>query len=162
VLLRFAGLAVIVLALTACGGGAKKQAAPAPAGTTTTASDLPPGCTVAEVNTIVNDFLARPTLAPAGSFEVYATYETDGRKFIARKPAKALAQLEQRLRLGEKSRVIELRVGKQDFNHARITFQLTRHAPDFRTRGIHTRLVRGGGTIDCAHQKVAAWVTKGP
>jgi hypothetical protein len=144
------------LALAACGGGggAKKAAAPA--------SDLPPGCTVPEVSKIVDDFLARPTLAPAGSFEVYATYESDGRKFVAHKRTVALAHLRQRLRLGEKSRVIELRVGKQDFNHARITFQLTRYAPDFLQRGIHTRLARGGGTIDCAHQAVAAWVTKGP
>jgi hypothetical protein len=101
-------------------------------------------------------------LAPAGTFEVYATYESDGRKFIARTPAKALAQLRARLRLGEKSRLIELRVANQDFNHARITFQLTRYGPDFRKRGIYQRLVKGGGTIDCAHQKVAAWVTKGP
>jgi hypothetical protein len=93
---------------------------------------------------------------------VYATYESDGRKFIAHTPAKALAQLGARLRLGETSRLIELRVAKQDFNHARITFQLTRYAPDFLKRGIHQRLVKGGGTIDCADQKVAAWVTKGP
>jgi hypothetical protein len=155
-LLRIAGIALIVLALAAC-GGAKKQAAP-----TTTASDLPPGCTVAEVSKIVDDFLVRPTLAPPGSFEVYASYESDGRKFLARKPAPALAHIKQRLRLGEKSRVIELRVGKQDFNHVRLTFQLTRRAPDFLERGIHTRLVTGGGTIDCVHQQVAAWVTKGP
>jgi hypothetical protein len=154
VLLRIAVTALVVLALAACGGGAKKQAAPT--------SDLPPGCTVAEVSQIVDDFLAHPSLAPAGSFEVYATYESDGRKFIAHTPAKSLAHVRQRLRLGEQSRVIELRVGKQDFNHARITFQLTRHAPDYVGRGIHQRLVKGGGTIDCAHQKVAAWVTKGP
>jgi hypothetical protein len=153
VLLRIAATAVVVLALTAC-GGSKKQVAPR--------SDLPPGCTVPEVSKVVDDFLAHPTLAPAGSFEVYATYESDGRKFLARKRAKALAHLRQRLRLGEKSRVIELRVAKQDFNHVRITFQLTRHAPDFVQRGIHQRLARGGGTIDCAHQLVAAWVTKGP
>lgn len=73
-----------------------------------------------------------------------------------------LEHIRQRVRLGEKSRVIELRVGKQDFNHVRITFQLTRYAPDFLKRGIHTRLAKGGGTIDCAHQKVAAWVTQGP
>ena len=58
--------------------------------------------------------------------------------------------------------MIELRVGKQDFNHVRITFQLTRYASDFLERGIHTRLAKGGGTIDCAHQKVAGWVTQGP
>jgi hypothetical protein len=152
-LLRVGLGALVVLALTAC-GDSKTQAAPK--------SGLPPGCTVPDVDRVVSDFLARPSLAPQGSFEVYATYESDGRKFLARKPAKALAQLRQRLRLGEKSRVIELRVAKQDFNHVRITFQLTRYAPDFLKRGIHTRLVRGGGTIDCVHQKVAAWVTKGP
>jgi hypothetical protein len=149
--------ALAVLALAACGESSKNQAAaPAPA------SDLPPGCTVAEIDHIIREFLVRPSLAPAGSFEVYATYESDGRKFVARKPARALAQIKQRLRLGEKNRVIELRVGKQDFNRARITVQLTRYAPDFLERGIHTRLAKGGGTIDCAHQTVAAWVTKGP
>jgi hypothetical protein len=153
VLLRIVGAALVVLALAAC-GSAKKPAAPA--------SGLPPGCTVAEVTQIVNTFLARPSLAPTGSFEVYASYESDGRKFVAHTPAKALAHLRQRLREGEKSRVFELRVGKQDFNHVRITFQLTRYSPDFLKRGIHQRLVSGGGTIDCAHQKVAAWVTKGP
>jgi hypothetical protein len=154
VLLRVVVAALVVLALTACGAAKKEAAAPK--------SDLPPGCTVAEVDQVVRDFLARPSVAPAGSFEVYATYESDGRKFLARKPAKALARLRQRLRLGEKSRVIELRVGKQDFNHVRITFQLTRYSPDFLKRGIHQRLVKGGGTIDCVHQKVAAWVTQGP
>ena len=44
----------------------------------------------------------------------------------------------------------------------RITFSITRFAPDFRRRGIHTRLAQGGGTIDCAHGLVAAWVMKGP
>jgi hypothetical protein len=153
VLLRIGVGALVVLALVAC-GGSKKQAVPK--------STLPPGCTVAQVDRVVRDFLTRPSLAPAGTFEVYATYESDGRKFIARTPAKALAQLRARLRLGEKSRLIELRVANQDFNHARITFQLTRYGPDFRKRGIYQRLVKGGGTIDCAHQKVAAWVTKGP
>ena len=152
-LLKGAALALAVVALTAC-GGAKKSAAPK--------SQLPPGCTVPEVEQVVRDFLVHPTLAPPGQFEVYATYESDGRKFLARTRAPALAHLRRRLRLGEQSRLIELRVGKQDFNHARITFQLTRHAPDYVGRGIHLRLVKGGGTIDCAHQQVAAWVTKGP
>ena len=95
-------------------------------------------------------------------FEVYASYESDGRTFIARTRAKALVHLQQRAAIGEASRLIELRVGKQDFNHVRITFQLTRHAPDFAGRSIYQRLVKGGGTVDCAHQKIAAWVTKGP
>jgi hypothetical protein len=151
-LLKIAVASAIVLALAAC--GSKKEAAPK--------SSLPPGCTVAEVDKVVRDFLIHPSLAPPGTFETYATYESDGRKFLARKPATALAHLRQRLRLGEQSRLIELRVAEQDINHTRITFQLTRHAPDFVQRGIHQRLVKGGGTIDCAHQQVAAWVTKGP
>ena len=152
-LLRPALAALCLLVLTACGGSKEKTA---------TTSDLPPGCTVPEIDRIVRDFLTHPTLAPAGSFDVYGSAESDGRKFLARNRAKALAHLRQRQRLGERSRVIELRAAEQDFNHARITFQLTRFGPDFAERGIHQRLVRGAGTIDCAHQKVAAWVSKGP
>lgn len=152
-LLKVASLALVTLALAAC-GGAKQQ----PAST----SPFPPGCTYPEVEQIVRNFLALPTLAPPGTFEVYATYESDGRKFLARTPARALAHIRRRQQLGEQSRLIELRLAPQDFNHVRIAFQLTRHATDFVRRGIHQRLVRGGGTIDCAHQRVAAWVTKGP
>jgi len=152
VLLRAGAAALAVLALVAC--GAQKQAAPK--------SDLPPGCTAAEADRIVRDFLARPTLAPRATFQVYASYESDGRSFVARNRATAIAHLRQRLRLGERSRLISLRIAKQDFNHARITFQLTRYGPDFLRRGIHQRLVKGAGTLDCAHQKVAAWVSKGP
>jgi hypothetical protein len=157
-LLRLALTGLLVLVLAACGGGTKKDAAT----TTAPKDDLPPGCAVTQVDKIVSDFLAKPSLAGPGTFEVYATYESDGRQFVAHSPAKALAHLRRRQRLGERSRVIELRVAPQDFNHVRITFQLTRLAPDFARRGIHTRLLKGGGTIDCVHQKVAAWVTKGP
>ena len=152
-LLRVAAAAACAAALAGCGRSNKE--APASSG-------LPPGCTVSEVDRIVRDFLAHPSLAPPGAFEVYATSESDGRRFLARKPAKALAHLRARQKLGERSRLIELRVAEQDFNHARITFQLTRLGPDFRRRGITGRLVQGAGTIDCAHQKVAAWITKGP
>jgi hypothetical protein len=110
----------------------------------------------------VTAFLAHPTLAPPSFFEIYAAYETDGRTFVSRKRAKALAHLRARQAAGERSRLLSLRVSPQDVNHARITFSLTRFAPDFRARGIHTRLARGGGTIDCAHGLVAAWVMKGP
>jgi hypothetical protein len=117
---------------------------------------------VPEVDRTISTFLARPSFAPAGVFQVYATQESDGRKFLARNRDLALAHARSRLKLGERSRVIELRVAPQDFNHARVTFRLTRFGPDFRRRGITSRLVSGAGTIDCAHQKVAAWVTKGP
>lgn len=152
-LLRLASAAALVLALAAC-GGAKKAAGPK--------SSLPPGCTVAETEAIVNGFLAHPALAPPGEFEVYASYESDGRTVVFRKRAAALAFLRRRKAAGEVSRLIQLTVGKGDFNHARITFVLTRHAPDYVPRKIHSRLVRGGGTVDCAHGLVAAWVTKGP
>jgi hypothetical protein len=154
VLLRIAAAGVLVLALAACGGGSKKAAAPK--------SNLPPGCTVAEVEQTVTRFLAEPTLAPPGQFEVYASYESDGRMFVTHNRTKALAYLRRRKAAGEVSRLIQLTVARQDFNHARITFQLTRRAPDYTARKIHNHLVRGGGTIDCAHQQVAAWVTKGP
>jgi hypothetical protein len=153
VLLRSAAAAALVLALAACGGG-KNMAAPK--------SNLPPGCAVAEVEQTVTRFLAEPTLAPPGQFEVYASYESDGRMFVTHNRAKALTYLRRRKAAGEVSRLIHLTVAKQDFNHARITFQLTRRAPDYTARKIHNHLVRGGGTIDCAHQQVAAWVTKGP
>lgn len=94
-LLRLAAAAAAVLALAACGGGTKKAAAPT--------SDLPPGCTVAETEAIVNGFLAHPTLAPAGEFEIYASYESDGHKVVFRRRAAALAYLRDRKAAGEVS-----------------------------------------------------------
>jgi hypothetical protein len=151
VLLR-AAVGLLPLALVGCGGSSSSA----------TTSELPPGCTVDEADSIVTSFLAKPDLAPAGTFQVYAAYDGDGRRFVARNRAKALAHLRARRALGEVDRLIELRVGPQDVNHVRITFKLTRYAPDFRRRGIHARLARGGGTLDCAHGKVAAWAMRGP
>jgi len=158
VLLRIAALLVGSLALTGC-GGSDKRATPT---TTAQGSSLPAGCSVEDVDRIVTTFLANPQLAPPSFFELYAAYETDGRKFVSKKRAAALAHLRARKALGERSRLLSLRVSPQDVNHTRITFSLTRFAPDFRARGIHTRLAQGGGTIDCAHGLVAAWVMKGP
>lgn len=151
-LLRLAALGALVVLAAGC-GGAKKQADP---------SGLPPGCSPAEVDRLVTDFLTKPDLAPAGEFDVVGFNESDGRKAVLRTRTKALAYLRSRIARGERDRLIQLRVAKDDFNHARITFQLTRYAPDFRARGIHSRLASGAGTIDCAHGKVAAWVVKGP
>jgi len=159
VLLRAVALLAVLAALAGC-GGASKDAAP-----TTTATEgpsLPPGCSVEEIDRIVTSFLARPQLAPPSFFELYAAYDSDGRSFVTRKRAAALRHLRARHALGEQGRLISLRVTNQDINHTRITFSLTRFAPDFRARGIHTRLAKGGGTIDCAHGLVAAWVMKGP
>ncbi len=151
-LLRLGAVAFLAVALTACGG--HKKAAPA--------SQLPPGCSVPEAENVVTDFLATPSFAPQANFDVYATYESDKHSFVAHLVPKALAYLHARQKLGERNRLISLRVGKLDFNNARITFSLTRYAPDFAKRGIYTRLSKGAGTIDCAHQKIAAWVQKGP
>jgi hypothetical protein len=153
VLLRLAVAAAVVAALAGCGGSAKKPAK---------ASQLPPGCTAAETDGIVTAFLRSPTFAPKPDFDVYASYESDGRSFVSHSIANAVAHVRQRLALGERDRLLSLRVGKQDFNHVRIAFTLTRFAPDFRKRGIHTRLAQGAGTVDCAHGRVAAWVVKGP
>jgi hypothetical protein len=156
VLLRLAVLALVAVAIAGCGGGAK-SAAP-----TTAASNLPPGCTVDEVNSIITGFLSHPKLAPPAMFQVYATYESDGGKYVTRKRAAALAHLRARRAAGEKLRLIQLRVSPQDVNHVRVTFEVTRFSPDFAARKLHGRVANGAGTIDCAHQQVAAWILKGP
>ena len=153
-MLRLAVLAAVCVALDAC-GGSKKAAAPR-------SDNLPPGCTVTEVDSIITSFLAHPALAPPAMFQLYATYESDGGTFITRKRAVALAHLRVRQAAGEKLRLIQLRVAPQDVNHVRVTFEVTRYAPDFGKRKIHGRVANGAGTIDCAHGKVAAWIVKGP
>lgn len=153
-LLRVAAVAIVTLALVGC-GGAKKAAPPR-------SDNLPPGCTVDEVDGIVTTFLTHPQLAPPAMFQVYATYESDGGKFVTRKRAVALAHLKARQAAGEKLRLLQLRVFPQDVNHVRVTFEVTRYSPDFARRKLHGRVANGAGTIDCAHQQVAAWVLKGP
>ncbi len=153
-LLRRLAAAAAFAALAGCGGSTKP--------TTTGASQLPPGCSAAEVDTIVTAFLAHPDFAPAPFFQSYDASESDGRSFVARSRARALVHLRSRAALGERDRLISLRVYQGDINHVRILFQLTRYAPDFRSRGIHGRLARGGGTVDCAHAKIAAWTMNGP
>jgi hypothetical protein len=156
VLLRIAALALVAVVIAGCGGGTK-SAAP-----TTTTNNLPPGCTVDEVDSIITGFLSHPQLAPPTMFQVYATYESDGGKYVTRKRAVALAHLRARHAAGEKLRLIQLRVSPQDVNHVRVTFEVTRFAPDFAARKLHGRVANGAGTIDCAHQQVAAWILKGP
>ena len=111
----------------------------------------------------ISTFLARPSFAPAGVFQVYATQESDGRKFLARNRDLALAHARSRLKLGERSRVIELRVGTAGLQPRPRHLPADALRPGLpRAAGSTSRLVSGAGTIDCAHQKVAAWVTKGP
>jgi hypothetical protein len=157
VLLRALAVGVLAFAAAGCGGG---DGGTTEAGTTTT--DLPPGCLVEDVQAIVDRFLKRGDLAPPGFFQVYGTNESDGRKFLTRNRAKAVAEIKRRQRFDERQRVISLQVAPEDINHVRMTFDLTRIADDFIKRGITTRIASGAGTIDCAHGKVAAWVVKGP
>jgi hypothetical protein len=154
VLLKMLAAGAAIVALAGCGGSAKQ--------TSTAAATFPPGCRIDEVDAIVRAFLTQPSLAPAPFFQVYAAYESDQRAFVSHRRAPTLAHLRKRLALGERDRLFSLRVFLQDINHVRITFRLTRYAPDFLARGIHSRLAQGGGTIDCAHGKVAAWAMKGP
>lgn len=157
-LLKAAAAAAVVV-LAGCGGSSDEEPAPA---TTIAGSTFPAGCQVTDVDSIVGAFLLRPALAPAGFFQLYASYDSDGRKFVTRNRAKALAHLRARAAAGETRRLLSLRVQPQDVNHVRIAYSLTRSAPDFRERRIFTRLAKGAGTIDCAHGLVAAWVMKGP
>jgi hypothetical protein len=156
VLLRLAALALVAVVAAGCGGGTKSSVP------TTTTNNLPPGCTADEVDSIITSFLSHPRLAPTAMFQVYATYESDGGKYVTRKRAAALAHLRARRAAGEKLRLIQLRVSPQDVNHVRVTFEVTRFAPDFAARKLHGRIANGAGTIDCAHQQVAAWLVRGP
>lgn len=154
-LLKLAAVAALAVTLAACGSSAKKAATPR-------SDNLPAGCTVTEVDSIITAFLAHPQLAPPEMFQVFATYESDGGKYVTRSRVAALAHLRTRKAAGERLRLIQLRVSPQDINHVRVTFQVTRYSPDFGKRKIYGRVASGAGTIDCAHQKVAAWVLKGP
>jgi hypothetical protein len=155
VLLRAASLVALALALAACGGSG--------GGTTTQAqSNLPVGCDAAQVHTIVTGFLAHPSVAPPGMFRSYSERESDGRRFSTRNGAAAVAHARARLRLGEVDRLLALQVGPVDVNHVLVVFTLTRSAPDFARRGIHTRIASGNGLVDCAHEKIAGWMVKGP
>ena len=71
-LLRSAIAATAVVLLAGCGGSGKQAAS-------TAGSQLPPGCSVDQVDAIVTGFLADPDLAPAPFFQLYAASESDGR-----------------------------------------------------------------------------------
>ena len=97
-LLRLAAAGAL-LALAGCGGSSHDAE-------TTTTSSFPPGCTVAEVDTIVTTFLSQPGyLAPPPFFQVYATTESDGRRFSTRRRSTALTYLRARIALGERMRL---------------------------------------------------------
>jgi hypothetical protein len=110
VLLRLAGAAAL-LGLAGCGGSSDTAA--------TTTSSLPAGCSVEQVDAIVTAFLAKPDLAPPSFFQTYAAYDSDGRAFLTKRRSEALTHLRARLAVGERDRLISLRVAPEDVNHVR-------------------------------------------
>ena len=45
-------------------------------------SNLPPGCSTADVDNILADFLVNPVTAPAGFFTSISITDPDGRQFV--------------------------------------------------------------------------------
>jgi hypothetical protein len=150
VLLRALTLAVAALVLAGC--GKSHPAAPK--------SSLPPGCSTADADNILADFLVHPAVAPPGFFRTVSITDPDGRVFATHSGPVAVKHLKARLAAGEDDRMIALAVGPIDFNHVAIAFRLTRYAPDFEGRKIYTRLAHGTGTIDCVHQRIASFTVK--
>jgi hypothetical protein len=155
VLLRAAALVPLALALAACGGSGSSTS-------TQGRSQLPIGCSTSQVQSVVEGWLTRPSPAPAGFFRTYSERESDGRVFRTASGPAAAAHQRQRLRLGERDRVLQIQVYPVDVNHVRIVVTLTRTAPDFAKRGIRNRIASGSGTVDCAHQKLAGLALQGP
>jgi hypothetical protein len=123
-------------------------------------SALPVGCTAADVDNILADFLVDPVTAPPGFFQSISITDPDGRRFVTRSGPAAVAHLKARLKAGEDDRMTALAVGPIDFNHVAISFRLTRLAPDFVRRHITDTVAEGTGVIDCVHQKIASLVIK--
>jgi hypothetical protein len=148
VLLR--GLIVALVAVALAGCGSTHPAAPK--------SGLPPGCSTAEADNIIADFLARPTVAPPGFFQLLSITDPDGRHFVTHSGPAAVKYLAARIKAGEDDRMISLAVAPIDFNHVAVAFRLTRYAPDYVQRHIRNRLAQGTGRLDCAHGKVASFI----
>ena len=106
-LLKAVALAVTAAALTGC--GSSHPAAPK--------SSLPPGCSTADADNILAEFLVRPTVAPPGSFQTVSITDPDGRRFVTRSGPAAVKHLKARIAAGEDDRMIALAVGPIDFNH---------------------------------------------
>jgi hypothetical protein len=148
-LLKSVALICLVAALTACGSG--------PA---TPKSSLPTGCSAADVDNILADFLVDPVTAPPGFFKSISITDPDGRHFTTRSGPVAVAHVKARLKAGEDDRLTALAIGPIDFNHVAISFRLTRRSPDFARRHITNHVAQGTGVIDCAHQEVALLIIK--
>jgi hypothetical protein len=149
VLLKYLALVGLVAALSACGGHASAPA-----------SNLPPGCSKAEVDNILADFLVDPVTAPPGFFTSISITDPDGRKFVTSSGRLATEHLRARLQAGEDDRLTALAIGPIDFNHVSVAFRLKRTAPDFARRHITNHVAQGTGVIDCVHEQVASLTIK--
>jgi hypothetical protein len=145
VLLKSLVLICLAAVLTACGS---HPAAPA--------SSLPPGCSNADVDNILADFLVDPVTAPPGFFTSISITDPDGRKFVTSSGLLAVEHLRARLAEGEDDRLTALAIGPIDFDHVSIAFALKRTAPDFARRHITNHVAQGTGVVDCAHQRIAS------
>lgn len=148
-LLRALALTAIAVAVAGCG-----SSHPAPK------SSLPPGCSTADADNIIADFLANPTVAPPGFFKTVSITDPDGRRFVTKSGPAAVRHLLARIKAGEDDRLTALAVGPIDFNHVAVAFRLTRNAPDFKRRHIRIRIAHGTGTLDCVHGRVAGFIVK--
>lgn len=164
-LLRLAPvLAPTVAALAAgCGGGT----------TPATTSSLPPGCDVGSIEPVVTGFLGAVSSGDAAALRRrvsaapnYLVHDGSGRRerrvhMTTRRAV--LAYYARRARLGEKSRLITLRVAPGiDANHVLVEFRLTRVAHDFPRRGITTRLATATGRVNCVHGTIERLLVQGP
>jgi hypothetical protein len=149
VLLRALLLAAAAAALAGCGSS------PHPA---TLKSSLPPGCSTADADNIIADFLVNPVVAPPGFFTTLSITDPDGRHFVTHSGPAAVKYLKARLKVGENDRMLSLAVAPIDFNHVAVAFRLTRYARDYEQRHIRNRLAQGTGTLDCVHGRVASFV----
>jgi hypothetical protein len=148
VLLKALLLAAAAAALAGC--GSSHPAAPK--------SSLPPGCSTADADNIIADFLVHPVVAPPGFFTTVSITDPDGRRFVTHSGPAAVKHLAARIKAGEDDRMLSLAVAPIDFNHVAVAFRLTRYAPDYEQRHIRNRLAQGTGTLDCVHGRVASFI----
>jgi hypothetical protein len=149
VLLKSLVLVCLVAALAACGGHSA-----------TPASALPAGCSNADVDNILADFLVDPVTAPPGFFTSLSITDPDGRTFVTTSGPAAVKHLRARLTAGEDDRMTALAIGPIDFNRVSIAFALKRTAPDFARRHITNHVAQGTGIVDCVHQRIASLTIK--
>ncbi len=164
-LLRPLAAALAVLALAGCGGSKEAE---------TTTSELAPGCEVARIDHVVGSYLTaithgdRPALRRlvADDFRLLEVHDGRGageRDVSVRTKAAALRYLDQRIRLHERLRLVNLQVEQaDDVNHVLINFTVTRLADDFRRRSIPNRLATGDGVVDCVDANIEGWSIEGP